>query len=121
MSRMKLVLDVVADMRALADSLQALADAVSGDADETAGKQESVPDSECSKTMADEVEEKRNSTKEKAYSLTEVRALLAEKSRAGYTSKVRELLGKYGAVKLSEIRPEDYAALAADAEVLGNE
>jgi len=52
--------------------------------------------------------------------LEQVRALLADKSRDGYTAEVRALLEKYGAAKLSEIDPGEYAALLAEAEVLGN-
>lgn len=55
---------------------------------------------------------------EKVLTLEEVRAILAEKSRAGHTAKIRELLQKYGAEKLSEIKPSDYSALLAEAEVL---
>ena len=54
----------------------------------------------------------------KQYSLTEVRAILAEKSRAGFTAEVRELLAKHGADKLSGIDPSEYASLVADVEVL---
>ena len=42
------------------------------------------------------------------------------KSRAGYTAKVRELLQKYGASKLSQVDPSNYKALLRDAEVIGN-
>jgi hypothetical protein len=56
----------------------------------------------------------------KALSLTDVRAILAEKSRSGYTADVKALLLKYGADKLSDINPTDYEALLADAEVFGN-
>lgn len=52
--------------------------------------------------------------------LEDVRAVLAEKSRAGHTAEVRALLKKYGAAKLSEIGPANYDALLKDAEVLGN-
>ncbi len=52
--------------------------------------------------------------------LERVRGVLAEKSRAGFTADVRELLVKHGAAKLSEIDPKEYAALLAEAEVLGN-
>lgn len=55
---------------------------------------------------------------EKQYSLTEVRAILAEKSRAGFTAEIRGLLAKHGADKLSGIDPSEYAALVADVEVL---
>ena len=52
--------------------------------------------------------------------LEQVRAVLAEKSRGGYTAQVRELLVKHGAAKLSDIDPAEYPALLAEAEVLGN-
>ena len=57
---------------------------------------------------------------EKALSLEEVRAILAKKSRDGFTAQIRDLLQKYGASKLSEIDPANFKALVADAEVLGN-
>lgn len=59
-------------------------------------------------------------TPKKQLSLTEVRAVLAEKSRAGFTKEVKELLIKHGADKLSEINPEKYEVLLKDVEVLGN-
>ena len=52
--------------------------------------------------------------------LEQVRAVLAEKSRGGYTAQVRELLVKHGAAKLSDIDPAEYPALMSDAEELGN-
>ena len=55
---------------------------------------------------------------EKQLSLEEVRAVLAEKSRAGFTAEVKALLAKYGANRLSEVAPEHYPALLKDAEVL---
>ena len=57
----------------------------------------------------------------KEYIFTEVRTILAEKSRAGFTAEIKELLVKHGADKLSKIAPTEYAALVADVEVLGNE
>ena len=56
----------------------------------------------------------------KELKLEDVRAVLADKSRAGYTAEVRDLLKKYGADKLSKANPADYEALMKDAEVLGN-
>ncbi|WP_147564982.1 hypothetical protein [Clostridium tyrobutyricum] len=55
---------------------------------------------------------------EKALTLTDVRKVLAEKSRNGHTAQVKELLIKYGADKLSKIDQSKYAALLAEAEVL---
>lgn len=57
---------------------------------------------------------------EKPVTLETVRAVLAEKSRAGHTAEVRALLEKHGAAKLSEINSAEYPALLAEAEVLGN-
>ena len=53
-----------------------------------------------------------------AVTLEDVRAALARKSRAGMTAQVKELLKKYGAAKLSEVKPDDYAALMEEAEEL---
>ena len=52
--------------------------------------------------------------------LEQVRAVLADKSRAGHTAAVRDLLQKYGAAKLSQVEPKHYEALLKDAEVIGN-
>lgn len=52
--------------------------------------------------------------------LEQVRAVLAEKSRAGHTAEIRALLKKYGADRLSAIDSADYKALLADAEELSD-
>ena len=57
-------------------------------------------------------------TQLKLVTLEKVRAVLAEKSRNGHTEKIRDLLLKHGAKKLSEIDPEKYPLLLADAEAL---
>lgn len=54
----------------------------------------------------------------KDISIEEVRALLASKTQAGKRREVKELLLKYDSGKLSGVKPEDYAALMADAEAL---
>ena len=53
-----------------------------------------------------------------ALTLEQVRAVLADKSRAGHTAAIRTLLQKYGASKLSGIDPQHYEALLHEAEVL---
>ena len=55
---------------------------------------------------------------EPALTLEAVRAVLANKSRAGFTAQIRSLLQKYGADKLSGIDPANYKALITDAEGL---
>ena len=55
---------------------------------------------------------------EKTYEIEDVRKILADKSRLGHTAKIRKLLEKYGAKKLSEIEPSNYKDLVADVEKL---
>ena len=57
---------------------------------------------------------------EPVLTLEAVRAVLADKSRAGYTAQIRSLLQKYGTDKLSGVDPANYKALLADAEELNN-
>ncbi|MDO5714769.1 MAG: hypothetical protein Q4Q07_10085 [Tissierellia bacterium] len=60
----------------------------------------------------------KEAKEEKALSLEEVRKILADKSRLGFTAEIRELLQKHGAKKLSEIEPSKYKALLDDVEKL---
>lgn len=50
----------------------------------------------------------------------QLRAVLAEKSRQGFTADVRKIITNHGADKLSGIDPAEYASVLAEAEVLGN-
>ena len=116
MSKIKLLLDVVSDLRSLADSLQAVADAVAKNGQEQpaqATEEQSVQKLE-KKNAAKQVEK----AEPKPLTLEQVRAALAEKSRAGHTAEVKALLIKHGADKLSDIDPAEYPALLAEAEVL---
>jgi hypothetical protein len=106
MSKIKLLLDVVTDLRSLADSLQAVADAMASN--------ESIDESH-SETTAQVSTQK---LEEKTVTLEQVRAVLAEKSHDGFTAEVRALLEKYGASKLSQINPSKYADLLVEAEAL---
>ena len=105
MSRTKLLLDVAADIRSLADSLRTLANAISGDdvADE-ASVAAVEPVAKSSVTVT----------------LEQVRAVLAEKSHDGLTEQVRGLLQKYGAQKLSAIASDRYADLLREAKELND-
>jgi hypothetical protein len=55
-----------------------------------------------------------------AITLEKVRAVLADKSRAGHTAEVRTLLEKHGATKLSQVDPQHYEAILKEAEGFGN-
>ena len=65
-----------------------------------------------------QAEDTPSSPPEPELTLEQVRAVLADKSRKGYTAEIRALLQKYGATKLSGIDPANYKALLADAEGL---
>lgn len=55
---------------------------------------------------------------EKPATLEGIRALMAQKTQEGKSKEIRELLQKYGAAKLSAVKPEDYPALMQEAQVL---
>lgn len=107
MSKMAEMAQTIEELRTAAASINAAADWLyqqfSGDDDET---------------QATEAPAKKES--KPVLKLENVRAVLAEKSRAGHTAEVRALLQKYGAARLSEIDPANYEALMKDAEVIGN-
>lgn len=72
---------------------------------------------------SEEAPAKKPAAKEKKkpeLKLEDVRAVLAEKSRAGHTVAIRTILQKYGASKLSGVDPKHYEALLKDVEVLDN-
>lgn len=104
MSKMKLANEVVVRAKAAIDSLEELVKAL----------QESLTD------KVESVDSVKEEKSEKTYSLEEVRAELADVSRAGFTEEVRELIEKHGASKLSEVEPSKYADIIKDAKVIGN-
>ena len=72
------------------------------------------------KFSGDEAPEEPTPVKEPPLTLEAVRAVLADKSRSGFTAQIRSLLQKYGTDKLSGVDPANYKALLADAEELNN-
>ena len=87
-----------------------------------AGKAMTVDANEAPDNKENKTEEKDTAKEVKSpgknITIEQVRAVMAEKSQAGLTSKVKELLEKYGANKLSAINPDDYAALMDEAAQL---
>lgn len=53
---------------------------------------------------------------ESAPTLEEVRAVLADISRAGHTAEMKNLLSRFGASKLSEVPESEYSALISAAK-----
>lgn len=107
MSRIKLLLDVVNDMRSLADSIEALANAT---ADGDVQKKEQ-PKQQTKKTDALNVPEQTPVTHEK------VRELAVKLSRGGKRGEIKQMLDRYGVKNVTAIKGDDldtfYAELSA--------
>jgi hypothetical protein len=112
LSKTKLLLNVVSDMRSLADSLQAVAEVMAGN--------EPVETAKPTTSTKGPEPKKSEKPKKKEITLEEVRAKLAEKSQEGLTAEVRKIIERYGGTKLSEVGPEHYTEMLKDAEALGN-
>lgn len=66
----------------------------------------------------DEPLEEKTTPEVKYPDISEVRGLLAEKSRAGHTAEIQALLAKHGVKKLSEVPSAEYEALMEEARKL---
>ena len=55
---------------------------------------------------------------QKTSTFEEVRAILAKKSRDGYTEEIKTIITELGADRLSAVKPEQYDELLKKAEVL---
>ena len=106
MSRMNEMAICIEELKKAADALLSVAESL-----QHFYSSEEPSDEEAAKESEPQQEEK-------VYSFTDVRSILADKSRKGYTAAVKDLLRKYGAEKLSDLAPENYAAIVADVEAL---
>ncbi|HQM00501.1 MAG TPA: rRNA biogenesis protein rrp5 [Ruminococcus flavefaciens] len=116
MSQIKLLLDIISDVRSLGNSLQAYADALTaskviGDLNDY---EEIGTSSETPKQTEEPVQE------EKPIDRSEVRAKLAELTRLGFSDEVKALLQKHGAERLSAVDDVELPALMKEAEALGS-
>lgn len=107
MSKIDLALDLVKDLRSLADSVEAIADVLF-----TEEAHDDPPDAKDSYNGPDAPD---NTV---VYSLSDVRVVLARLSHQGHTREVQDLIRKYGAERLSDVSPDCYEQLLADAEVI---
>ena len=67
---------------------------------------------------ADKKVDKKAADSRKAVAIEDVRAVMAQKTQEGKSQGIKELLQKYGAVKLSGVDPAHYPALLKEAKVL---
>lgn len=109
MSKIKCALDVVNDLRNLADSLEGLADEFKANEPEVSA---TMKIKETTETAKEEMPPKKQPT------LEEVRSKLATLSQAGKQEQVKALITGLGAKKLSDIPAEKYSELLKKAEAL---
>lgn len=117
MSRIKLLLDVIQDIRSLGDSLEALVQAMTTDEIGSLDNYEVIYDPE-----KDKLQEDMQSPQETAVPTvdrTAVRAKLSTLTRNGCSDAVKELLRNHGAERLSAIPDEELPALMKEAETIG--
>ena len=67
---------------------------------------------------ADKKVDKKAADSKKAVAIEDVRAVMAQKTQEGKSKEIKDLLQKYGAVKLSAVDPAHYPALLKEAGVL---
>lgn len=67
---------------------------------------------------ADKKVDKKAADSKKAVAIEDVRAVMAQKTQEGKSKEIKDLLQKYGAVKLSAVDPVHYPALLKEAGVL---
>lgn len=104
MSKIKLALDVVDDLRQLAASIETLAKAMQSKEDKT--EEITVVPAEAA------------TAKSEIITLEQVRAVLAAKSQSGKQPEVKALILKHGANKLTDLDPACYEELLKEAEEL---
>jgi hypothetical protein len=110
----KLTESAIDELHRISAAIDAVADSLTSEVHEASAQESTAKESMVHIPTAEEpvVQEPVPPT------LEQVRAVLAEKSRAGHTAEIRELLKKYGVTKLSAINPEHYADLIKEAGTL---
>lgn len=123
MSKIKLALEVVNDLKALADSIETLVHAMESNGpnleDEDPVKETKkkskpkVKEPEAEAPIEEVAEEKaleERAPEENEPTLEEVRSAMADKSRDGHREAVKAIITKYGAGNLSSLDPKHYRA-----------
>lgn len=113
MSKTKLALDVVTDLRNLAGSIETLVFALESNQTDSA-----VPDEKQEPKEIKEPKKSAQPQKAKLPTLEDVRAKLAALSQDGKQVQVKELITGFGAKKLSDIPVDKYPELLEEAEKL---
>lgn len=102
MSKIKLALDVVQDLRRLADSIEALCDGMEG----------------INSAAAEQGREVQPGMEVPQPSLIELRAFVADRSTPETRPLIKAILTKYGVKKLTELPESHYAAFMKEVAAL---
>lgn len=115
MSKTKLLLNVVEDVRSLINSYQTLSDDLQ-ELCEAFSENEttavSTSDSGLNETSAED------KTNEPTITLEEVRTVLAKLAQGGKQAELKALIGKFGASRLSEVDSKHYPAILKEVEAM---
>jgi hypothetical protein len=109
MSKIKLALDVVSDLKSLAESIEILVHAMEAN-EVVPTNEEPTKKKSKAKAKTEEPEPEVEEPEQKQPTLEEVRAAMADKSRDGHREAVKAIITKYGANNLSSLDPKHYAA-----------
>ena len=107
MSNMKLLLDVVQDMKTLSESLESLANAIGGQ--DTPGEAPVRPT---------QPTENAPPPTAPAITIVELRSFVAERSTPENRAKIKAILVAHGVNKLTELPEEQYAAVMQEVAAL---
>jgi hypothetical protein len=109
MSKIKLALEVVSDLKSLAESIETLVNAMENNETADTNEVADEPEKE-TKKKSEKTSKAKSIPKENQPTLEEVRAAMADKSRDGHREAVKAIITKYGANNLSSLEPKYYVA-----------
>ena len=127
MTKKKDISLLIEGLRRISEDFTALADVLEGKASNEESEQASAPVKEAvakevpaSEAVTEKPVEEATSAEPAApiYAMSDVRKILADKSRKGYTDKVKAILEAHGAEKLSALPESEYTAVVKEAEAL---
>lgn len=114
MSKTKLLLNVVEDVRSLINCYQTLAEDLQELCEVFSENENSVStsDSGSNETSAED------KTNEPTITLEEIRTVLAKLAQDGKQAELKALIGKFGAKRLSEVESKHYPAILKEVEAM---
>lgn len=111
MNKIKIIQNIVSNLRAITDNVEALVEALKENQGESVAPEKTTAklkeESKVNKP-AEEAKTIEKAPEVKQPTLEEVRAAMAEKSRNGHREEVKAIIIKHGANKLTTLNSEQY-------------